>query len=119
MKTLKLVGLEAYISPFTKLTVIRKGDTVTVDDELAERLLQGHENARDRGRVDHWQVVGAAASAIKEEEAPALVQYMPTADELEVSRRIAEAQNVDFVPTGDGTVAKPKGQRVARKSASK
>lgn len=146
MKTLKLVGLQTFISPFTKLKPIRNGETVTVEDALAERLLEGHEHSRDRGRIDHWMVIPDVAAA--QEEVIAAVAE-PTEDKLEVAKRAAaaeahdeevakriaaqaEADKLNPPPpapaapeaphgvAGNPVVPAPaKGQRVARKPASK
>ncbi len=100
MKTLKLVGLQTFISPFTKFNVIRKGDTIAVDDSRADHLRKGFESSPAMGNSPHWElcpngtnvtynfVSGSDAVA----PAPAADPVEPTADELEVAKRVAAAQ---------------------------
>ncbi len=144
MKTLKLAGLQTYISPFTKFNVLRAGAVIVVDDALAVRLLEGGEHHRDRGFVKHWEEVpkGTRADfdfstgkdvAPVEAEAPA----EPTADELEAAARVAaaeaeahaeevalrlasqaEADKLNPPPPVPAVAPVPKGQRVARKPAA-
>ena len=116
MKTLKLVGLQTFISPFTKLKPIRNGETVTVEDDLAEHLLQGHENTRDRGRIDHWMVVSAIPSTVQAVVA-ASAQPEATSEEESAKNEGVPVTPAPADPASEVPKAAPKSQRVARKQA--
>ncbi len=98
MKTLKLVGLQTYIAPFTKFNVIKKGDVVIVDDVHADRMEQGYEASPDRGIAPHWEVCPDGTRATYDfstgtavAPAPAPEPAEPTADEVEAAKRVAAA----------------------------
>lgn len=56
MKTLKLVGLQGYISAHTNGVKIEKEQVIEVSDAIADYLLTGNE-LRYSEAVPHWEVV--------------------------------------------------------------
>jgi hypothetical protein len=99
MKTLKLVGLQTYIAPFTKFNVIRKGDIVIVDDHHADRMMEGKEATPERGPIPHWAECLAGTRATYDFSTIAVAAVAdvpaapvaPTADEEEAAKRVAAA----------------------------
>jgi hypothetical protein len=121
MKTLKMSGLDNYISPVTKFTTITRDKVLRVDDSDAERMLQGEEWNTTKGIYPHFEVVGddvrpdydfTTATVTEVTTAPVAPLVLDTAAFLEEST----AETDDPAPAP--AVVKGKSQRVARKSAS-
>jgi hypothetical protein len=135
MKTLKLVGLERYISPLTKYTLIVTDDVIVVDDAVAEHMLDGQEDG-PAGVKQHWEVLADGTRATHDfstgndtasakahavaEPAPAPVVIVVQAEGTATGAPEGDAKE-EAKEEAPAAKAAPvvKSQRVARKPAAK